>query len=175
VRWLDPESDPSLIFLTYPGFVIIFERELINVLICTFSCITNNFATDAKITIGIVRVLDGHCHIWTGFHITVFGTSFICVNQDVFTVTGMPAKVDAQIRGLGAGFLPTCLAQPYIDTGRLVVRRVERPEQQLQFSYAWRASGQPGQGRALQWWLDKLKRRVTRGALLGKHAGASAG
>jgi len=99
----------------------------------------------------------------------------LLAGQDVFTVTGMPAKVDAQIRGLGAGFLPTCLAQPYIDTGRLVVRRVERPEQQLQFSYAWRASGQPGQGRALQWWLDKLKRRVTRGALLGKHAGASAG
>ncbi len=43
--------------------------------------------------------------------------------QDVFTVPGMPAKVDAQIRGLGAGFLPTCLAQPYIDAGRLVVKR----------------------------------------------------
>jgi DNA-binding transcriptional LysR family regulator len=92
--------------------------------------------------------------------------------QDVLTVSSMPAKLDAQIRGLGAGFLATCLAQPYIDTGRLVVKRVERPEQQLQFSYAWRTSGQPGQGRALNWWLDRLKRRVTRGALLGKHAGA---
>ena len=42
----------------------------------------------------------------------------------------MPAKLDAQMRGLGAGFLPTCLAQPYIDTGRLVVKRVERAERQ---------------------------------------------
>ena len=50
----------------------------------------------------------------------------ILAGQDVFTVTGMPAKLDAQLRGLGAGFLPTCLAQPYIDTGRLVVKRTER-------------------------------------------------
>ncbi len=41
--------------------------------------------------------------------------------QDIFTVASMPAKLDAQIRGMGTGFLPTCIAQPYIDTGRLVV------------------------------------------------------
>lgn len=93
--------------------------------------------------------------------------------QDVFTVTGMPAKVDAQIRGLGAGFLPTCLAQPYIDTGRLVVRRVERPEQQIQVSYAWRKSSRPGQGRALQWWLARMQSPVTRAALLGERGTAS--
>jgi len=87
--------------------------------------------------------------------------------QDVFTVSSMPAKVDAQIRGLGAGFLPTCLAQRYIDAGRLVVRRVERPEQQVQASYAWRGSGRPDQGRALQWWLAQLESPVTRAALLG--------
>ena len=81
----------------------------------------------------------------------------LLAGQDVFTVTGMPAKLDAQLRGLGAGFLPTCLAQPYIDTGRLVVKRVERPEQQIQVSYAWRKSARPGQGRALQWWLTQLQ------------------
>ena len=88
--------------------------------------------------------------------------------QDVFTVTGMPAKPDAQMRGLGGGFLPTCLAQPYIDTGRLVVKRVERPEQQVHVSYAWRKSGRPGQGRALQWWLTRVQSPVTRAALLGE-------
>ena len=92
----------------------------------------------------------------------------LLAGQDVFTVTGMPAKLDAQIRGLGAGFLPTCLAQPYIDTGRLVVKRVERPEQQIQVSYAWRKSGRPGQGRALQWWLARMQSPVTRAALLGE-------
>ena len=92
----------------------------------------------------------------------------LLAGQDVFTVTGMPAKLDAQIRGLGVGFLPTCLAQPYIDTGRLVVKRVERPEHQIQVNYAWRKSARPGQGRALQWWLTQLQSPVTRAALLGQ-------
>ena len=88
------------------------------------------------------------------------------VGQDVFTVTDMLAKVDAQIRGIGSGFLPTCLAQPYIDAGQLVVKRVERAEQQLEFSYAWRKAGKSSQGRALQWWLAQLQNPVTRAALL---------
>ena len=87
--------------------------------------------------------------------------------QDVFTVAGMPAKLDAQIRGLGVGFLPTCLAQPYIDTGRLEVKRVERPEYKVQVSYAWRKGNPGARGRALQWWLEQLQRPVTRRALLG--------
>jgi DNA-binding transcriptional LysR family regulator len=88
--------------------------------------------------------------------------------QDVFTVTSMPAKLDAQMRGLGVGFLPTCLAQPYIDTGRLVVRQVERSEQRVQVCYAWRKSAKGTQGRAMQWWLEQLKSPVTRAALLGE-------
>lgn len=93
----------------------------------------------------------------------------LLVGQDVFTVTDMPAKVDAQIRGIGSGFLPTCLAQRYIDAGQLVVKRVERAEQQLDFSYAWRKSSKSGQGRALQWWLAQLKNPITRAALLSGH------
>jgi DNA-binding transcriptional LysR family regulator len=97
----------------------------------------------------------------------------LLAGQDVFTVSGMPAKLDAEIRGLGVGFLPSCLAQPYLDSGRLVARRVERSERQIQVSYAWRKSGKPGQGRALQWWLEQLKSPVTREALLGAHRSAT--
>ncbi|WP_265949653.1 LysR family transcriptional regulator [Dechloromonas sp. A34] len=93
--------------------------------------------------------------------------------QDVFTVADMPAKLDAQLRGLGVGFLPTCLAQPYIDTGRLVAKRVERAEQKVQSSYAWRKSGKGGYGRALAWWLDKLQAPVTRSAMLGERCRVS--
>ena len=92
----------------------------------------------------------------------------LLAGQDVFTVANMPAKLDAQIRGLGVGFLPNCLAQPYIDTGRLVVKRVERAARKVNVSYAWRKSSKPGPGRALQWWLDQLQNRVTRAALLGQ-------
>lgn len=99
----------------------------------------------------------------------------LLTGQDVFTVADMPAKLDAQLRGLGAGFLPTCLAQAYIDTGRLVVKNVERAEQQLESSYAWRTTGKAGTGRALQWWLEQLKAPVTRSALLGKRGRALQG
>lgn len=97
----------------------------------------------------------------------------LLAGQDMFTVTGMPAKMDAQIRGLGIGFLPTCLAQPHIDAGRLAVKRVERAEYQVQVSYAWRQGGKGGQGRALQWWLAQLKTPVTRSALLGERRSSS--
>lgn len=94
-------------------------------------------------------------------------TTGLLAGQDVFTVSGMPAKLDAQIRGLGVGFLPTFLAQPYIDSGRLVVKRVERAERVIQVSYAWRNNTGSAQGRAMQWWLTQLQGPVTRAALLG--------
>ncbi len=89
--------------------------------------------------------------------------------QDVFTVPNMLAKLDAQLRGLGCGFLPEPMARPFIETGRLVVRSVERASRQAQPRYAWRATGKPG--RALQWWLDQLQSPVTRQALLERHHG----
>ncbi len=95
------------------------------------------------------------------------GLSFgLLAGQDVFTVFSMPAKLDAQIRGLGTGFLPTCLAQPYIDAGRLVVKRVQRREPEVHVSYAWRTTAHSREGPALQWWLTKLQSPATRSALL---------
>ena len=90
----------------------------------------------------------------------------ILPGQDVFTVSTMQAKLDAQIRGLGAGFLPTFLAQPYLDAGRLVARMVVRAERQVNVGYAWRASRSANPGKALQWWLEQLQNPVTRAALL---------
>ena len=75
--------------------------------------------------------------------------------QDVFTVATMQAKLDAQLRGLGGGFVPDCMASPYVETGRLVVKEVERPKRLVRD--ALRLAQTPrktGQGRALQWWLD---------------------
>ena len=101
-------------------------------------------------------------------------TTGLLAGQDVFTVTSMSAKVDAQIRGLGAGFLSTCLAQPYIDSGRLVVKSVERAERHIQVSYAWRNGPGKTQGRAMQWWLERLQNPVTRAALIGVRGAYSA-
>ena len=87
--------------------------------------------------------------------------------QDVFTVPTMQAKLDAQLRALGCGFLPEPMARPYVETGRLVVRRVARTVHQSQPRYAWHAN--PAPGKALQWWLDQLASPVTRLALLERH------
>ena len=89
--------------------------------------------------------------------------------QDVFTVPGMPAKLDAQLRGLGGGFVPEGMARSYIEAGRLVVRRTERPPRIVRVSYAWLGGGARSQGRALQWWLGQLESPATRTALLDPH------
>ncbi len=90
----------------------------------------------------------------------------LLAGQDVLTVATMRAKTDAQLRGLGGGFLPESMARRYIEAGHLVVRKVDRQERLINVGYAWRASGAPGPGRALQWWLQQLKSPKTRKALL---------
>jgi len=92
--------------------------------------------------------------------------------QDVFTVPTMHAKLDAQLRGLGGGNLPRCMADSYIETGRLVVKRTERAQRQVPLHYAWRLSKTTQQGRALQWWLSQLESPATRDALLEEHRNA---
>lgn len=92
----------------------------------------------------------------------------LLAGQDVLTVSTMRAKLDAQLRGLGGGFVPEPMARPYIESGRLVAKPVQRSTQRLvRMSYAWRTAG--GTGRALQWWLEQLEQPATRRALLERH------
>ena len=91
--------------------------------------------------------------------------------QDVFTVGSMQAKLDAQLRGLGGGNVPRCMADPFIDSGRLVVKQTEREQRHVTIHYAWRGGKVAAQGRALQWWLEQLESSATRAALLERHRG----
>ena len=101
------------------------------------------------------------------------GVTFgLLTGQDVFTVPSMQAKMDAQLRGLGGGNLPLCMASPYIQTGRLVVKKTERSQRVADLHYAWRGGKTATQGRALQWWLQQLDSPTTRAALLEQHRGA---
>ena len=74
--------------------------------------------------------------------------------QDVLTVDSMQAKIQVQLRGLGGGFLPEPMVRPYVEAGRLVVRKVARPERSVRMHYAWGGPGFTAPGRALQWWLN---------------------
>ena len=91
----------------------------------------------------------------------------LLAGQDVLTVGTMRAKLDAQLRGLGGGFVPEPMARPYIESGRLVAKPVQRQTRPVRLTYAWRTSGAPG--RALQWWLGQLESAATRRALLEQH------
>ena len=87
--------------------------------------------------------------------------------QDVLTVPTMQHKLEAQLRGLGCGWLPLPLARPYLDAGRLVAKAVSQPQRPLRVGYVWRIAG--SEGRALAWWLEQLSQPRTRTALLENH------
>ncbi len=96
-------------------------------------------------------------------------TMGILPGQDVFTVDNMRAKIQAQLRGLGAGFLPEPMVRPYVQAGHLVARTVARPPRNVRMCYQWGGSGSSVPGRALQWWLGQLQSQATRQALLENH------
>ncbi len=93
-------------------------------------------------------------------------TRGLLAGQDVLTVPTMRAKLDAQLRGLGGGFVPEPMARPYLETGRLVMKDVQRGSRIVPLSYAWRSASP---GRALRWWLAQLESPATRRALLEQH------
>ncbi len=94
----------------------------------------------------------------------------LLAGQDVLTVPTMHAKLEAQLRGLGGGFVPEPMARPHVASGRLVIKQVVRPDRTARMHYAWR-SPRLGPGRALQWWLGQLESGTTRDALLNRHDG----
>jgi DNA-binding transcriptional LysR family regulator len=91
--------------------------------------------------------------------------------QDVLTVPSLAAKLEAQLRGLGCGSLPEPLVRRHVEAGRLVVKATSLPSRRIDLHYAWRAYGNAPPGLALQWWLDRLRSKATRKALLEQHAG----
>lgn len=89
--------------------------------------------------------------------------------QEILTVASMQAKIQAQLRGLGCGFLPEPMVRAYVRAGLLVVREVARPQRIIRLHYVWGGPGQRHPGRALQWWLAQLEHPMTRQALIEKH------
>jgi DNA-binding transcriptional LysR family regulator len=87
--------------------------------------------------------------------------------QDVFTVPDMASKLQAQLRGLGAGFLPQSLAEPYVKQGLLVVKKTDQSRLSPVHA-AWRDSRLSPAGHALLWWTAQLDKPATRLALLQK-------
>jgi DNA-binding transcriptional LysR family regulator len=105
--------------------------------------------------------------------------------QEVLTVPNLQTKLEAHLRGLGCGFLPECMARPYLESGRLVSLAVQQARRPARVTYGWRGVGtpdaplqgadktdgrlRPRHGHALRWWLAQLESPVTRAALLGRN------
>lgn len=81
-------------------------------------------------------------------------SSGVAQARDVLTVDSLAAKFEAQLAGLGIGFLPVPLAAPALADGRLVALRVVAPKPRVALSLAWRADAQ---GPALRWFVERLR------------------
>ena len=81
-------------------------------------------------------------------------SSGLLTGQEVLTVPDMASKLEAQIQGLGIGYLPLHWAQAAIDAGQLRIKSVEAAPNRSTFQVAWRSDNQ---GKALKWFVEKLK------------------
>jgi len=92
-------------------------------------------------------------------------TRGILAEQAMLVMPTMQAKIEAQIRGLGCGYLPMTLAAPYVAQGVLVTCDTEEGMPPVEHVvYAWRAEA-PDE--ALKWWLRKLQSPRLCESLLG--------
>jgi DNA-binding transcriptional LysR family regulator len=90
--------------------------------------------------------------------------------QDVLTMPSMATKLEAMLRGLGCGSLPVTMVRRHLEAGRLVRKTTYEGRRAGEMQYAWRDTGQ-APGKALAWWLERLRSDTTRRALLEQHEG----
>ena len=74
--------------------------------------------------------------------------------QEVLAVPSMRAKILAQREGLGVGWVPRRRAAKLIERGELVEKVTANPREPNVLYVAWRGEHV---GRALQWWIDRLR------------------
>jgi DNA-binding transcriptional LysR family regulator len=86
--------------------------------------------------------------------------------QDVLTVPSMALKIEAQIRGMGCGYLPEPLIREELKAGRLIEKLRMPQRRPAHLSYAWRVGGREP-GPAQRWWLERLANPRTQNALIG--------
>lgn len=94
--------------------------------------------------------------------------------QDVLTVPTSAMKIQAQVMGLGCGFISKAMALENLKSGALIEKNVHGMEREIAIGYAWRASrsektASGPEGLAMQWWLKALARKQTCQALIRNH------
>lgn len=83
--------------------------------------------------------------------------------QATLAVPSMRAKILAQREGLGVGWVPRHRTASLLARGELVEKATETPREPNLLYLAWRGDHE---GRALQWWLEQLRRPGMANALM---------
>ncbi|NGY06695.1 LysR family transcriptional regulator [Solimonas terrae] len=83
--------------------------------------------------------------------------------QAVLAVPGMREKIQAQRDGLGVGWLPRERITSLLERGQLIEVPVADPREPNVLYVAWRGDQE---GRALLWWLDRLRQPRLAAALV---------
>ena len=84
-------------------------------------------------------------------------TSGILTGQDVLTVHNMESKLEAQMMGIGVGYVPKHLAMRYTAEGRLTIKRVAEHKTIAPTYIAWRHNTDKTDGKAQQWLLKRFE------------------
>ncbi|MCB6185346.1 LysR family transcriptional regulator [Leeia sp. TBRC 13508] len=80
-------------------------------------------------------------------------SSGILPGQETLLVPDMRTKLTAQLAGIACGYLPRTLAEPYLQSGRLIRKEINEKRANAHFNLAWKSKEE---GKALQWWIEQL-------------------
>lgn len=94
-------------------------------------------------------------------------TSGLLSGQDILTVPSIPAKLQAQLSGLGCGHLPRWMAAPYFASGALIEKHTVEAKPSDKTQIAWRT---PVVGKSLKWFIAQLSDPAIQHTLLGSPA-----
>jgi DNA-binding transcriptional LysR family regulator len=74
--------------------------------------------------------------------------------QETTSVSSMDGMLKFLLAGLGVGYLPACVARPYIEKGLLVGKKMDTALCPQTFYLAWHPEDA---GEALKWWIHQLE------------------
>ena len=80
-------------------------------------------------------------------------TTGLLSGQDTLTISDAASKLQAQVMGLGVGYLPQCLAAAAAARGELVIKKTEEPKVSQMLHLAWRTAHR---GKALRWFVEQV-------------------
>lgn len=84
--------------------------------------------------------------------------------QPIIYVPDMDAKIQAQLQGLGVGYLPRHRVNHLLKSGALIERTVDNLKSKVHLKVAWRTDTH---SKILDWFLHKLEKESVQKSLLG--------